>query len=211
MSTSDRQTDPFRPIPADIRGFKGQRCPRCWMAAGACVCDLIAPVETRTRVIIVMPWKESARSSNTGRLAHLSLPNSEIRLRGRPGDPLDLSDLTAAGRGLLLYPAGDARQLDPADSGGAPACLVIPDGTWRQARRVVKHERALAGFERVRLPPGPPSAYKLRQPRKPGWLCTHEAIGRALDLLEGQAVSEALRPAFEQMVARTLAERGKRR
>lgn len=180
------------------------------MVQPACVCELIQPLATRTRVVIVMPWKESARSSNTGRLAHLSLPNSEIRLRGRPGHPLDLTDLASAERGLLLYPAEDARELGPHDAQGPPACLLIPDGTWRQARRVVKHERALAGFERVRLPPGPPSAYRLRQPREPGWLCTHEAIGRALDLLEGASISEALRPAFEQMVARTLAERGKR-
>jgi DTW domain-containing protein YfiP len=209
VSASNRQDDPFRPIPAGIRGFKGERCPRCWMAAGACVCDLIASLPTRTRVIIVMPWKESARSSNTGRLAHLALPNSEIRLRGRPGQPMDLSDLTSAERGLLLYPADDARELVPADAAGAPACLVVPDGTWRQAKRVVKHERALSGFERVRLPPGPPSGYRLRQPRKPGWLCTYEAIGRALDLLEGGPVADALWPAFEQMVARTLAERGR--
>lgn len=201
----------FRPIPKGIRGFRSERCPRCWMAAPACVCDLIIPVPTGTRVIIVMPWKESARSSNTGRLAQLALPNSEIRLRGRPGSPLDLSDLAEVERGLLLYPAETARPLVQADAAGPPATLVIPDGTWRQARRVVKHEHALARFERACLPPGPPSTYRLRHPRKPGWLCTHEAISRALDMLEGGGVSEQLRPAFEQMVERTLAERGRAR
>lgn len=201
----------FRPLPSGIRGYRVQRCPRCWMERTACICDLLPRLATRTRVLIVMPWKESARSSNTGRLAHLALPNSEVRLRGQPQRPLDLSDLTAAAdRGLVLFPGPAARPLEPLQPEDAPPLLVVPDGTWRQARRVVKHERALAGFRQVRLPPGPPSRYRLRKPRRPGWLCTYEALARALDLLEGGGIEQALLPAFEAMVERTLRHRGRR-
>jgi DTW domain-containing protein YfiP len=199
----------FRPIPQGIRGFKVERCERCWMPKSACLCAELPSLPTQTRVVIVMPWKESGRSSNTGRLANLVLPNAEVRLRGQPGSPLDLSDL-AGESGLLLFPDSAACPLEPAHGQGPPRVLVVPDGTWRQARRVVKHERALDACERVSLPPGPPSAYLLRKARRPGWVCTYEAISRALSILEGPAMGAAMLPAFQLMVERTLAFRGRR-
>lgn len=201
----------FRPMPQGVRGYRLARCPQCWMPQALCICEWIEPIATSTRVVIVMPWRESGRSSNTGRLAHLMLANCEVRLRGRPGCELDLSDLGGLpGRRLLLFPSPDATELRPSLEPGEPTSLVVPDGTWRQARRLVKFEPDLAGFARVHLPPGPPSGYRLRRAHQPHWLCTYEAIARALGVLEGQAIEQHLRPAFEAMVRRSLRTRGRR-
>jgi len=43
-----------------------------------CLCASIPEVATRTQVIILRHHTERMRTSNTGRLAHLALPNSVI-------------------------------------------------------------------------------------------------------------------------------------
>jgi len=200
----------FRPMPQGIRGFRARRCERCWMDERLCICELLPRIETRTRVVVVMQWKESCRSSNTGRLAHLVLSNSEVRLRGSPQRPLDLSGIASeGGRACVLVPAGDATVLTPEIGEHGPQTLVVPDGSWRQARRIWKHEEALAGLQKVRLPPGPPSVYRLRRARETDQLCTYESIARALGVLEGSRVEARMMPPFVAMVERTLASRGR--
>ena len=49
-----------------------------------CLCGLLPRVETRTRVVLVLHQLEDHKTSNTGRLALLCLPNSEIVFRGDP-------------------------------------------------------------------------------------------------------------------------------
>ena len=60
----------------------------------------------------------------------------------------------------------------------------------------------------VRLPPGPPSRYRLRCSPDPTRVSTFEAVARALATLEGQAVCDALMRTFDIMVERTLWIRG---
>ena len=54
------------------------RCPRCLFPRRVCLCADIPTVTTRTRVVIVRHHLERWRASNSGRLAHLALPNSAI-------------------------------------------------------------------------------------------------------------------------------------
>ncbi len=203
----------FRAMPEGIRGYRTPRCPRCWMEQKECICSSIPDVWTSTRVIVIMPWKESGRSSNTGRLVSLALGNSEVRLRGKPGHPLDLEDLApVASTGLLLYPGENSRLLEPSMlTGDGPVSLVVPDGTWRQASRITRGEPALRGFTQVHLPQGPESIYTLRKQRGPGRLCTFEAVAMALDIIEGPGIADKLMPALQAMITGTMRSRGKSR
>jgi DTW domain-containing protein YfiP len=71
---------------------------------------------------------------------------------------------------------------------------------------------ALACLPRLALPPGPPSAYRLRVEPHPEGLATFEAIARALGILEGPEdgprIQAALERPFLAMVAGTLRTRG---
>ena len=60
------------------------RCPQCRLFQFDCLCGLIPRIETRTRVVVVLHQLEDHKPSNTGRLAHRCLPNSEIVIRGDP-------------------------------------------------------------------------------------------------------------------------------
>jgi DTW domain-containing protein len=90
-----------------------------------------------------------------------------------------------------------------------PFTLIVPDGTWRQARRVRSRVPGLGDVPCVALPAGEPSIYGLRSAARRGGLATIEAIARAFELLEGPHVRETLERVFRAMVERTLWSRGK--
>lgn len=190
------------------------RCPKCLMTRELCICGLAPRLELETRVGLIMHVSERCRTSNTGRLVPLALSNSCICLRGDRSGPTESSGLVPPGhRGLVLYPSSDSVVLDGefTKSLDGPAALIVLDGSWSQAARMARREPSLRALPRVKLPPGPPSSYRLRAQQDPARVCTFEAVARALGVLEGPDVQAALERFFRVMVDRMLWARGKLR
>jgi len=187
------------------------RCPGCEIRKALCFCAAIPRIATQTRVVVLMHTAEEVLTTNTARLAVKALPNSEIRIRGRKTERLSTDGLRQDGReALLLFPSPTAEELNEAFVAGltAPVNLIVPDGSWRQAQKMVRREPGLAGMRTVKLPLGPPSIYKLRiQPAEEG-LCTLEAIARSLGILENPTAQRELEALLAVMVQRTLWSRG---
>ena len=120
-----------------------------------------------------------------------------------PAEPLLNEDLAIEGAGLL-WPSPEATILGPEHR---LSLLVVPDGNWRQARKVATRERALAGLPHYTLPPGPPSRYRLRSHPEAAFLSTFEAVARALTCLHGP--QPELERVFDTFVERILWTRGK--
>jgi DTW domain-containing protein YfiP len=150
-------------------------------------------VATRTRVVIVRHHLEIWRASNTGRLAHLALPNSEIVDYGGER-ALALPPLDGA---WLLWPDGDAPVGAP-----APKQLVVLDASWSQARRMYRKLSALRGLPVLRLPDAPMPTARMRESPGPGRVSTIEAIARALRVIEGEAIAKPLETLFSVAVER---------
>src|SRR4051794_41117823 len=85
-------------------------CPRCLFQQRVCLCASIPTVPSRTRVVIVRHHLEAHRSSNSGRLAHLALANSEIVDHGGREGPAVLPPFEGA---WLLYPEGEVTSVPP--------------------------------------------------------------------------------------------------
>lgn len=173
---------------------------------------MVPRLELRTRLVLVMHTSEHGRPSASGPLAMECLPNSELHVHGRRDERVDLSPLFEANRRvLMLFPADDARPLDVvmADGDPRPVTLIVPDGSWAQARRAARRLPGTAEAEKVTLPAGPPTEWGIREERKEGGLSTFEAIVRALTLIEGTDVTAALMPVFRTMVKETWGMRGK--
>jgi DTW domain-containing protein len=190
------------------------RCTKCSMHEELCLCALIPRLPTATRVVILMHAQELKKPSNTGRLAHLCLPNSEIRLRGqRDGTPLDLEGLLEDSHETwMLYLSPDSRELGPEllSERKKPVRLLVPDGTWSQASRLgAKLARQLPGVRHVKLKADKPSSYQLRSEHDPNGMATFEAIARALGALEGSEVQAEMEKIFQVMVDRVLYTRGR--
>jgi DTW domain-containing protein len=173
------------------------RCARCLFQQRVCLCAAIPVIETRTRIVIVRHSRERNRSSNTGRLAHLALPNSVIVDHGDPGGaPTVLPSLEGA---WVVYPSGEPLERAPEPP---PAQLVILDATWSQARRMFHKLGALRGLPILRFPDAPMPAGRLRASPAEGHVSTIEAIARALRLVEGDHVATPLETVFQVAVSR---------
>ena len=159
-------------------------------------------VPTRTRVVIVRHYREVTRSSNSGRLAALALPNCELIDHGAVGTPPTVIDGNPEplGEAAILFPGGE--QLTAQN---APARLIILDSTWSQARRMRRKVRGLEGIRTVSLPPVSAEAPRLRASPAAGMVSTIEAIAHALGVIEGPAVRDPLLALFAVAVERSRA------
>lgn len=175
------------------------RCARCLFPVRACLCADVPRVATRTQVVIVRHHRERWRSSNSGRLAHLALPNSLLVDHGGLPGPAALPPLDDA---WLVYPEGEPARA-PIDR--PPARLVVLDGTWPQARRMYLRLSSLRRLPVLRLPDDDMPAARLRKAPAPGRVSTIEAIARALRLVEGETVATPLERLFGVAVARASA------
>jgi DTW domain-containing protein len=186
------------------------RCTRCRMLGGLCVCDLVPSprIETRTRLVLIIHRYEDRKPTNTGRLAAQCLANSEIIVRGHESAPTAPFLCPQGTQPLLLFPHEGATPLPELRASTDPVTLVVPDGNWRQASKVRNRVPGLRDVPCVSLPVGAPSMYRLRAEAHEAGLATIEAIARAMGLLEGDAVQKALEHVFRAMVDRTLWSRG---
>jgi DTW domain-containing protein YfiP len=176
-----------------------------------CLCGELTRVAISTHVICVLSRSEQWKTTNTGHLASLVLDRCELRVRGDDNDPLDTSDLAdPSRRTFVMFPADDARVLDRAlvDADPRPIRLVVPDATWKQARRIMKRVPALHAAPKIVLPLADPSRYRLRKHAREGGLCTYEAIMEALCIIEGEQLRAPLDRIFRLFVDRTLWSRG---
>lgn len=175
------------------------RCPRCLLQLRVCLCAAVPTVATRTRIVIVRHHLERWRSSNSGRLAHFALPNSEIIDHGGIRGPAALPPLDGA---WLLFPEGEPVTRAPEPP---PRQLVVLDATWSQARRMFRKLAPLRGLPYLRLPDEAMPAARLRASPGEGRVSTLEAIARALRLLEGDAAAAPLEALFAVAVERAAA------
>ncbi|OGP97858.1 MAG: DTW domain-containing protein [Deltaproteobacteria bacterium RIFCSPLOWO2_02_56_12] len=186
-------------------------CPICYLTRTLCICDSIPRLDFKTRVCLIVHVNELKRSSNTGRLALRALVNSKMRVRGETREPLDLSDLlTDRYRTFLFYPSVDAVELDHelVAQDGRPIQLLVPDGTWRQARKVHSRHRELKDVPRVKISAPDISKFHLRAQHRPEGMATLQAIAHALGVIEGDLVKAQLMKLYDAKVERTMLGRG---
>lgn len=187
------------------------RCQGCRLHLEACLCEVLPRLSVASRLALVMHHRELSKTTSTGPLALACLSHAQRYLHGLRDAPLDLGHLHESTRRVwVLFPFENARVLERAlvDEDPRPVTLVVPDGTWRQARRIPQRVPGLKSAVRVTLPAGTASSWGVR--RAPGdfGLSTFEAIARALGIIESPAVQAQLEAFFQRAVAATLRARG---
>jgi DTW domain-containing protein YfiP len=171
------------------------RCPRCLFAS--CLCADIPVIPTRTKVVIVRHHLERWRTSNTGRLAGLALPNCSVVDHG--ASHVLAPDAVPRDGAYLVYPEGPVTTVAPSPP---PATLVIVDASWHQTRRMRQRLPQLRGLPILHLPRDEMPAARMREAPARGLVSTIEAIARALRLVEGDAPARALEDLFALAVRR---------
>ena len=209
---------PTSPVP------KRALCEGCARPPVVCVCAHVTPLRTRTRVLILQHPRERHVPINTARLARLSLPDAILRRAvDFETDPVVLDALTGKDGGpppYLLFPGPNAIDLAVAPPPG-PITLVVLDGTWWQAGKLLRRNPRLATLPQLRLAPAAPSRYRIRREPHDHCVATIEAIALALRALEGEGAGAsdgqrfddarvaALLAPFDAMVEHQLAFRSR--
>lgn len=201
--------------PVAPRGFRVPRCSGCALTTTLCVCALWPPIAAPLSISVVMPPPEARSASGSARLLALWLPSASIYVRGEPSLPTSLpaaakeaSSPTSATEpsrrsrpirflaepSALFTLSGSALLFPGASPSPLPAGvthLIVPDGTWSQARRIERRWFAARHLPRVSLAPHWGSAYGLRRGGSSG-LCTFEAAAIALGLLSDPTLAALL-------------------
>lgn len=176
------------------------RCERCQRPLDHCLCPLIPSLDSRTRVVLLQHPSESAHALNTARLAALGLVNAELRIGEVFEDLVELLQ-TPGYRPVLLFPGDHAQVLTVyGEEDDRPLLLIVPDGTWRKARKLLYLNPLLETLPRVTLAAVAPSRYRLRKAPEPGALSTIEAVVEALNVLEQPVSFDALLKPFEALI-----------
>lgn len=185
-------------------------CQRCYQRLDRCVCAHVPRVAVRTEFLIVRHAKESWRTTNTARLASLAIPSvTLVDYGGLGGDRARLGEIVEAFLGpdtWVLFPG--AGEWFPRET--PPLRLVVPDGSWRQARNILRRVRGLDGLPRLSLGPRAGAFERLRRSPIPEGMSTLEAIAGAIAVLEGPAIARPLEALYDLVVERSLSARRRR-
>ncbi|NVZ95470.1 DTW domain-containing protein [Pseudomonas sp. D6002] len=183
------------------------QCSRCLRPTTHCLCALIPRLDSRTRVLLLQHPSEVNHALNTARLAALGLVNAQLVV-GEVFEDLQALLNPPGYQARLLFPDENAQPLQAYTPSDEPLLLVVPDGTWRKARKLLHLNPLLAALPRVTLAEGAVSRYRLRKAPGPGALSTVEAIVQALQVLEAPTSFESLLKPFEALIEGQIAAMG---
>ena len=139
-------------------------------------------------------------------LTRLALANAELHRGFRFCEDPRVREVALEPGAALLYPG--ERAIPASDRAGSPpTVLVVIDGTWLQAEKMLAANPFLAALPQLSVASADPSGYQdLRREPAPHCLSTIEAVACALGALERDpARFEPMRAAFRTMVEKQLA------
>ena len=180
-----------------------ERCGRCFAQTRHCFCDQIPELETTVKITVIRHWKERLKPSNTARLADHAIPSLDLIDFGAPGSPPWSNPDLITPNTALLFPDPDAPQAE------APDHIIVVDGSWAQARKMVNKIPGLKALPRFSIRPPATGIVRIRRSPEPGMVSTLEAIAAVLDITEGTGSGDPLRHLYQTAVDATIAARGR--
>lgn len=191
----------------DLEARGRPTCARCRRPTVVCYCAHVVAIPAQTRVVLLQHPREEDRPIGTAHMASLCLPSASVHVGTNFDDAPILEEILGDERrsAYLLYPGDDARDIvnDPPQE---PITLVVVDGTWAQAKKLVKTNARLAAMPRVSFVPPSPSEYRIRREPKETYLSTLESLVLVLGALEGDSAKFApMMAPFRAMIDKQLA------
>lgn len=112
-------------------------CHRCWIREEACVCEgMGTPAAAPIDVVVCVHAREWGKSSNSATVLAATVSNCRLLMKGVDDD--ELWAMLNARKCALLWPAADSTStITPRQCLDDGRLLIVPDGSWRNARRIV--------------------------------------------------------------------------
>lgn len=182
------------------------KCYKCFRPVRSCYCSAITPVDTGVKFVFLMHPKEAYRQkTGTGRLASLSLIDSEIII-GVDFTNNKRLNLLISGEGefacyfpVVLYPSRDAYFTDsPAFReaiGNKKLLIILVDATWYLALKMLKLSTNLKPLPKLSFRNQYRSQFHIKLQPDPVCLSTIES---AYYLIEELKTAGMANPAVDQ-------------
>jgi DTW domain-containing protein YfiP len=187
-----------------LRGQRRPRCASCWLSDEDCVCGVLPRLDNRVEVAVIAHAHDLARPSNTARFVPRMLSRASLHAIGgridREARPLAIE----AEGALVLHP--DGRPLRAEDA-ATTRRLIVPDGTWRQVRRMLKRLPLLHAFETVSVAAPERSSLAIRRGPRAHHVSTLEAVALALGVLESPEIEREMLAVLAKVVSASLRRR----
>jgi len=191
----ENQVSPASELENELR----ERCYQCFRPKTLCFCQAIPRIDNRTDVLILQHVGERFHPFNTARIVQKALRHCHLIVDHN--QRLGTHHLPIQANAGLVYPRADAPPLTELSAAQRPSQLVIIDGTWHQAKTIVRDVPQLRQLPVYRLRPSSPGQYRIRREPNAHSLSTLEATVAALQTLEPDTVGlDQLLSAFNSMV-----------
>jgi len=187
-----------------------QVCGECRRPARVCWCGhLVSPpvrLSSRIRrVVILQHPKERKRPHQTARMAARGIADDKCLIKvGTKVKDSDNDDLLNESDTYVMFPnaeSKDVAELAASPSSAAlerPLTLVVLDGTWDEAKKLLARSPALKRLPSVHLDLGDAhkSAFVIKTQPNPQCLSTVETVAHSLAIIEGdnEIITKLLRP-----------------
>jgi len=159
-------------------------CLRCFRPQKCCLCGDIQAFDTQTRFVILMHPKEAKKTKmGTGRLTHLCLINSELRIGVdfRSDDRVNSLINDRQFFPVVLYPGENSVEISEKasmfkDIRDRKLLVFVIDASWPLAKKILKQSHNLNALPQIHFRPGEPSRYVIKKQPHPYCLCTIESV-----------------------------------
>ncbi len=177
-------------------------CYTCYRPINLCLCATVKPIQTTTKFIILMHPKEFKKTKNgTGRLTHLSLPNSQLYIDVDFTNHKAINSLINDEENLcyVLYPGKESVNLNTQkiDTSGKKLVIFIIDSTWPCSVKILRLSQNLQRLPKISFTHSKMSQFQIKEQPADFCLSTIESTLTVLELLNHHGIEEIKEEAFE--------------
>lgn len=132
------------------------RCIKCFRPVKSCLCNHIKSINPGMKFVFLMhPQEAYKQRTGTGRLASLSLDNSEIVIDDKFNNNRRVNELLSDKNyyPMVLYPGSDAYHAESFDFGsfasGKELLVFLIDATWALAKKMMYRSKNLQELPKI--------------------------------------------------------------
>lgn len=165
--------------------MEAKPCQHCGLRHN-CVCPDLPKIALDIHIALLMHENELSRDTNTGQWLLKSMSTSSQHTWQRKSPPSELLKLLQDERysPALLFPSEESVAVSQikhqATMQSKTPLFIILDGTWQEAKKMLRKSPWLAGIPLAHITPSHTSVYQLRRNQSEGHLCTLEVAAEVI-------------------------------
>ncbi|WP_119978721.1 tRNA-uridine aminocarboxypropyltransferase [Shewanella algidipiscicola] len=180
-------------------------CEQCQYPLNACLCAHIRPMSTSLELIVLQDPGEVKHAKNSVKLMKAVLDSLRVEVGETPSDFASLKAyLDSVDKPIyLLYPSEHSQSITQ-QRVASDAVLLLLDGTWRKAYKLLQLNPWLQQYPALHLELDAPSHYTIRKAKRDDSLSTLEAAALAIKAVSPNADVSPLNDALAALVEQRL-------